>query len=188
MNTHIVEHLTTNELLSDSQHGFRHGCLVESNLIDVHDYVTEHLDQAIPVNLVLLDFAKVFNKVCHRQLRTKLFAIGIHNEIVESVLQFLSGRKQRVKIFGKNGQVFFSEEVEALSGVPQGTILGPTLFIIYINDAPTTVKNKISLYADDSKLIGPVDTPDKRASIQNDLWVLSQWATLCRLEFNVNKC
>ena len=65
MNTHIVEHLTTNELLNDSQHGFRHGCLVETNLIDAYDYVTEHLDQAIPVNLVLLDFAKAFDKVCH---------------------------------------------------------------------------------------------------------------------------
>jgi hypothetical protein len=69
------------------------------------------------------------------------------------VLQFLSGRKQRVKIFGENGQVFFSEEVEVLSEVPQGAILGPTLFNIYINDTPTTVKNKISLYADYSKLI-----------------------------------
>jgi hypothetical protein len=93
-----------------------------------------------------------------------------------------------VKVFGKNGQVFFSEEVEVLSGVPQGTILGSTLFNNYINDAPTRVKNKVNLYADDSKLIGPVDTPNKRASMQNDLWVLSQWATLWRLEFNVNKC
>ena len=65
VNTHIVKHLTTNELLNDSQHGFRHGCLVETNLIDTYDYVTEHLDQAIPVDLVLLDFAKAFDKVCH---------------------------------------------------------------------------------------------------------------------------
>ena len=90
-----------------------------------------------------------------------------------------------MKIFEKNGQVFFPEDMEVLSGVPQGTILEPK---IYINDAPTTVKNKISLYADDSKLIGPVNTTNRRASMQNDLWVLSQWATLWRLEFNVNKC
>ena len=63
-----------------------------------------------------------------------------------------------------------------------------TIFNIYINDAPTTVKNKISLYADDSKLIGPVNISNKRASMQNDLWVLSHRATLWRLEFNVNKC
>ena len=61
MNTHIVGHHTTNELLSDSQHGFRHGYLVETILIDVYDYITEHLDQAIPVDLVLLDFEKAFN-------------------------------------------------------------------------------------------------------------------------------
>ena len=177
MNAHIVGHLTTNELISDSQHGSRYGCSVDTKLVNVYNYITEHLDQAIPVELVLLDFAKVFDKLHHCQLRTKLFTIGIHNETIEWVLQFLSGRKQRVKIFEKNGQVFFSEEVEVLSGVPQGTILGPTLFNIYINDAPTTVKNKISLYAEDSKLIGPVDTPNKRASMHNDLWVLSLWAT-----------
>ena len=138
-------------------------------------------------NLELLEFAKAFDKVCHRRLRTKLFAFGIHNEIVKWVLQFLSGRKQRMKLFGKNGQLFFSEEVEVLSRAPQGTILVPTLFNIQINDAPTIVKNKINLYADDSKLIGPVDTPDKRASIQNDCWLISQWATLQRHEFNVNE-
>ena len=119
MNTQTVGHLTTYEQLSDSQHGFRLGRSVETNLIDAYDYITEHLDQAILVDLVLLDFAKAFDKVCHRRLRTKLFAIGIHNETVEWVIQFLSGRKQRVKIFGKNGQAFFSEEVEVLSGVPQ---------------------------------------------------------------------
>ncbi|XP_065557760.1 uncharacterized protein LOC136025706 [Artemia franciscana] len=119
MNTHIVGHLTTNELLSDSQHGFRHRPSVETSLIDAYDYITEHLDQAILVDLVLLDFAEAFDKVCYRRLRTKLFAIGIHNEIVEWMLQFLSGRKQRVKIFGKNGQAFFPEELEVLSGVPQ---------------------------------------------------------------------
>ena len=101
VNTHIVKHLTTNELLSYSQQGFRHGRSVETNLIDAYDYVTEHLDQAIPVDLVLFDFAKALDKVCHPRLSTKLFAIGIHNEIVEWVLRFLSGRKQRVKIFGK---------------------------------------------------------------------------------------
>jgi hypothetical protein len=76
--------------------------------------------------------------------------------------------------------------------VPKGTFLRPTLFNIYINNTQTTVKNKISLYADDSKLIGPVDAPNKSAfiyhSMQNDPSVLSQWATLWRLEFNVNKC
>ena len=65
MNTHIVKHLTTNELLNDSQQGFRHENSVETNLIEAYDYVTEHLDQAIPVDLVLLDFAKTFNEVCH---------------------------------------------------------------------------------------------------------------------------
>ena len=65
VNNYIAGHLTINKLLSNSQHGFRYGCSVETNLIDAYDYITEHLDQVIPVNLVLLDFAKAFNKVCH---------------------------------------------------------------------------------------------------------------------------
>ncbi|XP_065567282.1 uncharacterized protein LOC136031541 [Artemia franciscana] len=78
MNTHIVRHLTTNELLSDSQHSFRHGCSVETNLIDVYDYIIEHLDQAIPVDLVLLDFAKAFDRVCHVTGSIKWSAPGNH--------------------------------------------------------------------------------------------------------------
>ena len=187
-NTAVMKHLIDNKLLTNSQHGFTSGCSVETNLIDAYECVTKLLDQGIPVDMILLDFAKAFDKVCHCCLKAKLLATGIHVEVVEWVMQFLSGRKQRVRVFGDNGQEFFSEVAGVDSGVPQGTILGPTLFNIYINDAPRAVRNKMSFYADDAKLIGPSESSATRATIQEDLDALSLWACQWKLEFNIQKC
>jgi hypothetical protein len=92
VNTAVMKHLIDNKLLTDSQHGFRSGCLVETNLIDTYGYVTELLDLGIPADMILVDFAKVFDKVCHHCLKARLLATRIHVEVVEWVMQFLSGR------------------------------------------------------------------------------------------------
>jgi hypothetical protein len=102
-----MKHLIDNKLLTDSQHEFRSGRSVETNLIDAYEYVTYLLDLGIPADMILLDFAKAFDKVCHHRLKAKLLATGIHvEEVIEWVMQFLSGRKQRAKGFGDNGQEF----------------------------------------------------------------------------------
>ena len=188
VNTAVLRHLITNNLLSKQQHGFRPGRSVETNLIDSYNYITELLDQGLPVDMILLDFAKAFDKVCHRRLHLKLKAIGIQEGVVDWITSFLKGRKQQVRVFGEGGRAYYSEIAEVLSGVPQGTVLGPTLFNVYINDAPRTVTSKLSLYADDSKLIGPVGTQQGVTSIQSDLDSFGEWAKTWRLEFNVEKC
>ena len=89
------------------------------------------------------------------------------------MIQFLSGRKQRVKVFGDNGQEFFSE---VDSGVPQGTILGPTQFNIFINDASEGVTNKMNPYADNSEFISSTESSITRVFVQEDLNLISQWS------------
>ena len=188
VNTAILKHLTTNKLFSSCQHGFRSGRSVETNLIDSYNYITDLLDQGFPVDIILLDLAKAFDKVCHKRLRIKLQAIGVSGGVVEWVMQFLTDRKQTVKVFGEDGRTFFSEVAAVGSGVPQGTVLGPTLFNIYINDVPKILNNKVSLYADDSKLIGRADTAENIKSIQLDLDTFTHWTNIWRLEFNASKC
>ena len=119
-----MKHLIGNKLLTASQHGLKSGCLVETNLIGAYDYVTEFLNCDTRVDMILLGFAKAFDKVYICQLRIKLTAITIYLEVVEWVMQFLIGRKQRAKVFGDNGQEFFSE-VE--SGMPHRIILGSNI-------------------------------------------------------------
>ena len=188
VNSAIIEHLNANKLLSPSQHGFRPSRSVDTNLIDAYEHVTELMDTGSPVDMILLDLAKAFDKVCHRRLNSKLHAIGLHDEVINWTMQFLTNRKQVVRVFGDGGSIFFSESADVESGVPQGTVLGPTLFNIYINDASSIIKNKICLYADDSKIIGPIYDPQSTKDIQADLDALSTWAKTWRLEFNIQKC
>ena len=113
--------------------------------------VTDAINKGFSVDLVLLDFAKAFDKVSHEKLILKLEAYGVNEVLVKWVRGFLSNRKQRV-VIGDN----YSEWVEVTSSVPQGSVLGPLLFTIFINDLPENVKNRCKLYADDCKLIGIV--------------------------------
>ena len=101
---------------------------------------------------------------------------------------FLKDRTQSVKVHRENSQVFYSVSTEVEGGVPQGTILGPTLFNIYINNAPQSVKNKMNLYANDLKIISPAKRTKEQALLQADLDKLSDWAKFRRLEFNIKKC
>ena len=180
VNDTILEHLKVNNILSPNQHGFQPGKSVETNLLETYDIITDLLDKGLPVDLVLLDFAKAFDKVPHKRLREKLTAAQLHPNLVNWLINFLSGRTQRVRLFGAGGEKVFSEPCDVISGVPQGTVLGPTLFNIYINDIFSEVENKLSLYADDSKLFGAVNVK----SLQTDVQKIQLWAD----KFNISKC
>ena len=117
------------------------------------------------------------------RLLQKLSAYGIEGKVLCWIADFLSDRKMRIMVRGE-----YSEWVDVISGVPQGSVLGPILFLIYLNDIPETVNCSIKMFADDTKLFRTVKTIDDCNILQNDLNTLSQWTNDWLLSFNVDKC
>jgi len=132
--------------------------------------------------MVYLDFAKAFDSVPHKRLLVKLEGYGITGELLQWTRQFLTGIKQRVRVAGQ-----FSEWAPVASGIPQGSVLGPVLFVCYINDLPDTISSFIYMYAD-SKIFRQVNLDADRKALQDDLEKLCAWAVEWQLHFNVGKC
>ena len=129
---------------------------------------------------IYLDFAKAFDRVAHERLLKKVSAFGIRGSVLSWVRDFLTGRRQYVSVKGES-----SSWRDVLSGVPQGSVLGPILFIPYINDLPEVVNSIVKIFADDTKLYIKDSNCDV---IQQDLDALFTWAQLWQLRFNVKKC
>ena len=140
-----------NKLIADEQHGFVLNKSCITNLLETFDTVSHALDSGNQVLIIFLDFAKAFDKVCHQSLLVKLKTYGFSVAIIKWIKDFLTDRKQRVVIGDNN-----SSWENVTSGVPQGSVLGPLLFVIFINDMPQVVKHILKLFADDSKLIGVI--------------------------------
>ena len=179
----ILDHMLQNKFLSDKQHGFIHGRSCTTQLLKVIDLWTEILDQGGAIDSVYLDFAKAFDTVPHERLLVKLASYGIGGQVLKWIRHFLTGRRQRVAVAGT-----FSTWVDVLSGVPQGSVLGPILFVCFINDMPDVVKSFVYMYADDSKIFSRVDFIYEAESLQKDLDCLQDWESKWQLRFNVDKC
>jgi hypothetical protein len=179
----IVNFLEKNQLIFNSQHGFRNKRSCLTNLLEFVEHVAEELDKGEPVDVIYLDFQKAFDKVPHKRLLEKLRAIGIRGRLLNWIKQWLSGRKQRVVVKGKT-----SNWKDVRSGVPQGSILGPLLFIIFINDIDLGIKNRILKFADDTKIFGKVGTDKEIASLRDDLQRLFDWSESWQMQFNIEKC
>ena len=179
----IVKHLDKFNLIADSQHGFRKGRSCLTNLLDFMEVVTHHLDEGQPVDLVYLDFAKAFDKVPFCRLFKKLEAHGIGEQVLQWIKKWLYGRRQRVSV-----NKTLSEWGEVTSGVPQGSVLGPVLFLVYINDIDLGLISKLSKFADDSKLCKNICTEADREALQQDLDRLDEWSQQWQMKFNVDKC
>ena len=141
------------------------------------------LDERSPVDIIYLDFQKAFDKVPHEYLMFKIRELGIVGKIADWIRNWLDGRSQRVGINGT-----YSEYERVTSGVPQGSILGPLLFTIFINDFEEGVNNEVLKFADDSKLWGRVETDEERIGLQKDLDRLGDWSVRNKMPFNVSKC
>ena len=179
----IMQHLLSNKLLSDHQHGFTPGRSCSTQLLKVIDEWTEMLDNGKSLDVVFFDFAKAFDSVPHRRLLLKLSAYGIRGKLLSWIEHFLIDRWQRVTVMGES-----SAWSEVTSGVPQGSVLGPLLFLVYINDLPEVVCTKAQIFADDTKLYHTVGNGDQAQELQDDINSLYLWSQQWQLPFNDAKC
>ena len=147
----IFNHLISNNLISSSQFGFLPGHSCSTQLLYVMDIITSSLDHGLPVDVIYLDLQKAFDSVPHNRLLLKVESYGISGKFLGWIKSFLSDREQFVVLNGcKSGRH------KVLSGVPQGSILGPLLFTIYVNDLPQSISSSVFMFADDTKLIRPI--------------------------------
>lgn len=179
----IVAHLENNQLIKNSQHGFRRKRSCLTNLLEFYNTLFSLHDVSKSLDIVYLDFQKAFDKVPHDKLIQKIKAIGITGKLLYWIRDWLKNRQQRVVING-----ITSEWIKVTSGVPQGSVLGPVLFTIYINDIDTGLNNFISKFADDTKIGNSVISEEDRQTLQQDLNKISEWSTKWQMPFNVNKC
>ena len=134
-------------------------------------------------DLVLLDFSKAFDKVSHEKLIYKLHQYGVRGHTLQFIKAFLSDRTQTVILENEK-----STEVPVTSGVPQGSVLGPILFLIYINDLPDQIKSQVRLFADDTAAYLAISNLKDAQILQDDLDLLQKWETNWDMEFNPSKC
>ncbi len=179
----IVGHLEENQLLSNLQHGFRSGRSCLTQLLEYLEDLEDALDDGDAVDVIYLDCRKAFDTVPHLRLLKKLRAVGIGGDIVKWIESFLNNRVQRVATRGSH-----SQWLRVWSGVPQGSVLGPILFLVYVNDLMETVQSEGKLFADDTKIYRRIKTSQDGEILQDDLSKLQEWSRKWLLTFNEDKC
>ena len=183
IHSHIMNHLDKHNILSTAQHGFRsrHSC--ETQLIQTLQDFTSSLNDRTQTDVIIMDFSKAFDTVPHNRLLLKCAQYGVDGKTNGWISAFLKGRIQRVAVGGD-----FSEWAEVESGVPQGTVLGPLLFLIYINDLSENLHSSVRLFADDCVVYRNIKSTHDTQLLQNDLDSLSQWEKCWQMSFNPSKC
>ena len=179
----LVTHLMNNELITDPQHGFVPGRDCITQLLVCMEEWTNMIENGVCFDVIYTDFSKAFDSVPHKRLFIKLESLGIKGDILNWIKSFLRGRTQSVNVNGAH-----SSWKKVLSGIPQGSVIGPILFVIFINDMPDSVKHSICrLFADDCKLYGKV-LANGENMVQSDLAQLEEWSRIWQLPFNAPKC
>ena len=179
----VLGHLDRHNILTDRQHGFRSRRSCESQLLITSHDLLNNLDRGIQTDAAILDFSKAFDKVPHHRLLAKLNYYGLRHSLLQWSRCFLTERTQRTVVNG-----VASEWAPVLSGVPQGTVLGPLFFLLYINDIPSCVTSEVRLFADDCLIYRQIQSMDDQAALQRDLNALDQWGSTWMMAFNTKKC
>ena len=159
----------------------RRNCM--TNLLTALEKWTRIIDEGGSLDLIYTDFAKAFDSVPHVRLLLKLNSLGIGGEVLAWIKAFLSNRKQRVAI-----EVESSPWTTVGSGIPQGSVLGPTLFAVFINDMPSYISSCCKMFADDAKIYRAVNCIEDARTLQMDVDNMVQWSKKWQLPFNVKKC
>ena len=180
---YLYNYVISNHILTPLQSGFVHGDSTTYQLLHTYHQFCEAVDNGKEVRAVFCDISKAFDRVWLKGLLHKLRGIGCSEKKLLWFSSYLSDRRQRVVLNG-----IFSDWMAVFAGVPQGSILGPSLFLIFINDIVKCIGASISLFADDTSLYILLDLPDQAAIILNtDLKTISDWANSWLVAFNESK-
>ncbi len=179
----VMRYMRENNLFSNQQYGFLPGRSISLQLLEVLDKWSEALDNRYSIDTIYMDFQKAFDVVPHRRLIAKLSSYGFSHQIAAWIESFLTNRKQQVVVNNSK-----SEWTNVTSGIPQGSVLGPLLFVIFINDLPDSVISDIFLFADDTKIYRVIKSAEDQANLQKDLDNLSEWSEKWLLKFHPAKC
>lgn len=179
----IYDHIS--DRISNFQHGFIPGRSTCTNLAVLTNRIIAAMENRMQLDVIYTDFSKAFDSVCHEILLQKLQIFGISGNLLLFFKSFLTNRKLMVKM----GSSYSSNIITAFSGIPQGTHLGPLLFLIFINDLPNCLKFCSPLmFADDLKLFADVSNISHSDLVQRDLRALGEWCMLNKLVLNTSKC
>ena len=176
----IQDYMEKNNFITSCQHGFRKHRSCVTQLLEVMNDLTNFHENSDSIDIIYMDFAKAFDSVPHKRLINKLKSYGIEGNILNWISDFLNNRSQTVKVNNA-----LSDPAPVVSGIPQGSILGPLLFIIFINDLPDCVQSICKIFADDTKVY---NSHKNYSILQNDLYKLLDWAREWDLNFNLSKC
>jgi hypothetical protein len=181
--SHLLKHFEKYQILSSLNHGFRSAYSTETQLIvTMHDLLST-FDKKQQVDVAILDFSKAFDTVPHDLLLLKMANYGVNGSLLQRLSSFLKHRSMNVVVDGTH-----SRSVHVESGVPQGTVLGPLMFLCHINDLPLSVKSYVRLFADDCLLYRTIHTMQDHIDLQSDLHQLEIWAETWGMKFNAKKC
>ena len=183
LHSHISKHLSKMHILNPNQHGFLKNRSCTTQLISALNDWCSYIDKKTPAVLAVFDFAKAFDSVPHDLLLAKLPIYGIQGNVLRWISGFLVHRKQRVVLDGMP-----SEWLPVDSGVPQGSVLGPLLFLLYINDISENISSTVRLFADDLIMYRTISNKYSQNEFQRDINKLKLWALNWGMEFNSKKC
>lgn len=180
--SHIMRHLNTNKVLFENQHGFRYKRSCQTQLFELSTDLHDSLHKSVYTDAVFIDFSKAFDRVPHIRLIQKINCLKLDIKTTRWIQEFLSGRSQKVNINNN-----LSSSCVVRSGVPQGSVLGPLLFLIYINDIANNITSTIRLFADDCIIYRQITCTDDVAILQSDLNTLAKWCHTWKMEINTDK-
>ena len=181
----LFKYLIEENLLTKYQAAYLPGASTETQVLEIYHHIIDALDKGKDTRFLFLDISAAFDKVWHRGLLAKLKKYGIRGKLLEWIENYLSHRRQKVVVEGKTSKL-----TELTSGVPQGSILGPLLFLIYINDLPLRILTNIRIYADDSSLYinyGKGEAGESALALQEDITRIENWAEKWQITFNPTK-